>query len=127
MKKILVLLFSFLIFSFSFSITVIESPDVYKGDKKIGESYIAKFDNDKEKQQKILREKKYMMSKDEFKFFLDKDGVAYMASYSTPIEYTISFKAFCGDKYISVYGNYSYYDDLLKYFLEKAKSYGYNF
>lgn len=127
MKKLLILLLSLLIFSFSFSITVIESPSVYKNDKVIGESYIAKFDNEQEKRQKILREKEYMMSKDEFKFFLDKDGVAYMASYSTPIEYTISFKAFCGDKYISVYGNYRYFDDLLKYFLEKTKSYGYNF
>lgn len=69
MKKILTVLFGLLIFNLSFSITVIESPSVYKNDKVIGESYIAKFDNEQEKRQKILSEKEYMMSKDEFKFF----------------------------------------------------------
>lgn len=126
MKKLLFL--GLLIVSMTANaISVIESPPIMKDGKQIGESYIAQFDSEAEKDRKILREKEYMMSKDEFKFFLDKDGVAYMASYHTPQEYTISFKGFCGDKYVSVYGNYLYFDDLLKYFIEKTKSYGYNF
>lgn len=129
MKKLLL----FLMLSLSssiFAITTIKDASISKNDTIVGEVYIAKFKNNQEKNEKIAREKSYMMSKNEFKYFTDnqgKGGIAYTTSYSTPIEYTISFKAFCGDKYISVYGNYSYYDDLLEYFLKRTEQYGYNF
>lgn len=128
MKKLILLgLLSFSLVANA--ITELESPDVKKDGKVIGESYIAKFDSEAEKTRKIKREKEYLMSKDEFQYFLDQenDGVAYMASYSTPDGYTISFKGFCKDKYISVYGDYNHFEELRDYFLEKTKEAGCNF
>lgn len=129
MKK-LILLCLLSLSSISFSITPIESPDIIVNEKSIGESYIAKFDSANEKQMKMTREKKYLQSKEEFKVFTDKGkkgGVMYMASYSTPVGYLISFKGFCGDKYISVNGDYNNFDELLQYFLQKTDEAGYNF
>lgn len=126
MKKLLVGLF-IVVSSMSFAISEITSESIEENGKNIGDVYIAKFDSTKEKDTKILREKKYMMSKDDFKVFTDKDGIMYMASYDTPFGYTVSFKAFCGNKYISVNGSYANFDELKEYFLNQTKKYGYEF
>lgn len=128
MKKLVVSIFFVFLTTLALAITtIVESEPVFKNEKEIGEVYIAKFENNKEKEMKINREKKYMMSKDDFKYFLDKDGIMYMAAYDTPFGYTASFKAFCGDKYISVNGDYNNFDELKEYFLSQTKECGYNF
>lgn len=129
MKKLLLCLMLFLS-SLCFGIEVIKSETLVIDEKEIGEIYVAKFDTQEEKENKLLREKKYMMEKDEFDYFFDREnkgGVAYKAAYSTPFGYTISFKAFCGDIYISVYGGYMNFDELLNIFLETTDAYKYDF
>ena len=129
MKKLLLCLM-LLLSMCCFGREMIKSESIKVDDKTIGEIYIAKFESEKEKEIKLIREKEYMMSKDEFQYFFDKEGkggVAYKANYMTPSGYTISFKAFCGNIYISVYGDYTHFDELLKIFLDTTDSYKYDF
>ncbi|MGL5710272.1 MAG: hypothetical protein ACRCW9_05450 [Cetobacterium sp.] len=126
-KKIL---FFLIISTISFSATNINSETLFNGDLEVGELYSCSFETENERNQKISREKKYMMEKDDFKYYFDKnqkDGIAYIASYNTPFGYTISFKAFCGNEYISINGGYEKFDELLALFLEKTKNLGYDF
>lgn len=130
MKKIILMFI--LICSFSFAMKDIESETLYNGDSDIviGELYTGTFNSENEKDTKLKREQKYLMEKDEFQYFNDKNGkngIAFKASYKTPEDYTISFKGFCGDKYISVYGNYIYFDQLLEIFLKHTTQAGYEF
>ncbi|MBC2855314.1 hypothetical protein H3N56_10390 [Cetobacterium sp. 2A] len=127
MKKMIILFL--MITSIIFGIEVIDSSDILNSSGKvIGETYIANFANENEKNIKMQREKKYLQSKDDFKVFISKNGgVMYMASYSASGEYTISFKGFCGDIYISVYGNYANFDEIKNIFLNKTDSFGYDF
>lgn len=129
MKKIVTILM-LVISVASFGYQFIESPDVILNGVKIGESAVGNFESPNEKETKKAMEVRYARSKDEFQWFssYDKDGgFAMIYSYDTPLGYQVSFKGFCGNKYISVYGSYIYFDELRDYFLEKTSSYGYNF
>lgn len=127
MKKI-IFLFLF-IFSVSFSLTNTNNTTLYENNTEIGELYTATFSNKKEASLKLEREKKYLMEKENFAYLKDLNdkGTAFSADYQTPIDHTISYKAFCGDKYISVYGNIEYSEQLLKTFLDETKKLGCNF
>lgn len=128
MIKNILLFFS--IFSFSFSAININSTTLYKDSKELGEFYSCTFESEAEKDKKILREKKYLMEKDEFQYFFaknNKNGIAYKANYNTPFGYVVSFKAFCDNNYISINGDYNNFNELLALFLKETKNLGYEF
>lgn len=127
MKKI-ILISMIILSSITFTVEVIESSDIYNENSKIGEIYIGEFDNSIERKLKMQIEKNELLAKENFKEFKDKNGkVLYLAGYKTPENYVVSFKGYCENKYISVYGKAKNFEQLLDRFLRETKKYGYDF
>lgn len=109
-----------------FSATTLKSETLIQNDgKEIGEIFVSEFNNENEKKIKIDREYNYLIEKDEFVFQLIDTGVIYKGAYPTPFGYTVSFKGFYKNKYVSVYGGYENFEELKKIFFNELEKSGY--
>ena len=127
MKKIVVLILSLVMSFYSFSMTHLRSETMRSevDDSEICEVEVFKFDSKQEKENRIAKDKKYYMEKNNFTSEKIPEGVIISADYPTPSGYTIGYKGFYKNNQINVYGNSDKTEEIKKIFYKEMEAIGY--
>lgn len=127
MKKIIVLVLSLVVSIYSFSVTNLKNEELKS---EIDGSELCSvatfvFDSKQEKENRIARDKKYFMEKNNFSSEKIPEGVIMSADYPTPLGYTISYVGFYKNNKVSVYGNSDKTEEIKKVFYKEMEAIGY--
>ncbi len=127
MKKIVVLMLSLILSFYSFAITNLRSETMRSevDNSEICEIEVFKFDSKQEKENKISKDKKYYMEKNNFTAEEINEGVIMSADYLSPLGHTIGYKGFYKNNQVNVYGNSDKTEEIKKIFYKEMAAIGY--